>query len=73
MTPLISSSPISCVELWKDRAHQPGQGIRDLMQGEGTDKWLLDLQCEVNGEPRTALPTMLLLNKRTPPQEPAPH
>lgn len=27
MTPLISSSPISCVELWKDIGQQPDQVI----------------------------------------------
>lgn len=44
MTPLISSSPISCVELWKDKAQEPGQAIRGLLQGGGTDRWLLDFQ-----------------------------
>lgn len=72
MTPLISSSPISCVELWKDRAQEPGQKIRGLFYGHSADRWLLDFQREEKREPRTPLPTWLLMTLRPTPQEPAP-
>lgn len=34
------------------------------MQEDDTDKRLRDLQCEVNGEPRTPLPTRFLMTER---------
>lgn len=53
MTPLISSSPISCVELCEDNAQQPGVGtsgaclatvqgmdLCNLFPRQGTDWWL---------------------------------